>query len=197
MMAVVVVVTSGGLRRPRTDATRVPPDRHARGEPHDDRQQIPRPTHAPTLSPARSVTFFRSAHSVLAHTDRRAMIKSAPDEMTEVFTSCGGQLWRSLLAASAGRQDIADDITAEAFPQYRKQRDTVRDPLAYMFRVAYRLLAKELALEQRQVPRSPDRVEAAHAQSVLSPMLTDALLGLSVEQRFAVVLHYFLDYTVS
>jgi RNA polymerase sigma-70 factor, ECF subfamily len=125
------------------------------------------------------------------------MIKSAPDEMTEVFTSCGGQLWRSLLAASAGRQDIADDITAEAFSQYLKHRDTVRDPLAYMFRVAYRLLAKELALEKRQVPRSADRVEAAHAHSVLSPMLTDALLRLSVEQRFAVVLHYFLDYTVS
>ena len=125
------------------------------------------------------------------------MIKSAPDEMTEVFTSCGGQLWRSLLAASAGRQDIADDITAEAFSQYLKHRDTVRDPLAYMFRVAYRLLAKELALEKRRLPRSPDRVEAAQAQSVLSPVLTEALLGLSVEQRFAVVLHYFLDYTVS
>jgi RNA polymerase sigma-70 factor (ECF subfamily) len=125
------------------------------------------------------------------------MIKSAPDEMTELFTSCGGQLWRSLLAASAGRQDIADDITAEAFSQYLKHRETVRDPLAYMFRVAYRLLAKELAREKRQVERSPERVHAAHTQGVLSPMLTEALLGISVEQRFAVVLHYFLDYTVS
>jgi RNA polymerase sigma-70 factor (ECF subfamily) len=125
------------------------------------------------------------------------VIKSAPDEMTELFTSCGGQLWRSLLAASAGRQDIADDITAEAFSQYLKHRETVRDPLAYMFRVGYRLLAKELAREKRQVPRSPDRTEAARTQSVLSPMLTEALLGISVEQRFAIVLHYFLDYTVS
>jgi RNA polymerase sigma factor (sigma-70 family) len=125
------------------------------------------------------------------------MIKSAPDEMTELFTSCGGQLWRSLLAASAGRQDIADDITAEAFSQYLKHRETVRDPLAYMFRVAYRLLAKELAREKRQVLRSPDRAQSARTESVLSPTLTEALLGISVEQRFAVVLHYFLDYTVS
>lgn len=125
------------------------------------------------------------------------MIKSAPDEMTELFTTCGGQVWRSLLAASAGRQDIADDITAEAFSQYLKHRDTVRDPLAYIFRVAYRLLAKELALEKRHVQGSLDRAQAAHAQSVLSPMLTEALLAISVEQRFAVVLHYFMDYTVS
>ncbi|HEX2589184.1 MAG TPA: RNA polymerase sigma factor [Gaiellales bacterium] len=125
------------------------------------------------------------------------MIKSAPDEMTELFTSCGGQLWRSLLAASAGRHDIADDITAEAFSQYLKHRETVRDPLAYMFRVAYRLLAKELAREKRQVLRSPDRAQSARTESVLSPTLTEALLGISVEQRFAVVLHYFLDYTVS
>jgi RNA polymerase sigma factor (sigma-70 family) len=119
------------------------------------------------------------------------MIKSAPDEMTELFTSCGGQLWRSLLAASAGRHDIADDITAEAFSQYLKHRETVRDPLAY------RLLAKELAREKRQVLRSPDRAQSARTESVLSPTLTEALLGISVEQRFAVVLHYFLDYTVS
>jgi RNA polymerase sigma-70 factor (ECF subfamily) len=125
------------------------------------------------------------------------MIKSAPDEMTELFTSCGGQLWRSLLAASAGRHDIADDNTAEAFSQYLKHRETVRDPLAYMFRVAYRLLAKELAREKRQVLRSPDRAQSARTESVLSPTLTEALLGISVEQRFAVVLHYFLDYTVS
>src|SRR4029079_11549382 len=125
---------------------------------------------------------------VLAHTDRRAMIKSAPDEMTEVFTSCGGQLGRSLLAASAGRQAIDSDITAEAFSQYLKHRETVRDPLAYMFRVAYRLLVKELARESGQLLRSPDRAQSARTESVLSPTLTEALLGISVEQRFAVVL---------
>jgi len=125
------------------------------------------------------------------------MITGAPDEMTELFTTCGGQLWRSLLAASAGRRDVADDITAEAFSQYLQHRDTVRDPLAYMFRVAYRLLAKELAREKRQVPQLPDRTRATDTRSVLSSPLTEALRGLSLEQRFAVVLHYFLDYPVS
>lgn len=125
------------------------------------------------------------------------MIKGAPDETTELFITCGGQLWRSLLAASAGRRDVADDITAEAFSQYLQHRDTVRDPLAYMFRVAYRLLAKELALEKRHVVQAPDRARAAETHSVLSPRLTEALLGLSLDQRFVVVLHYFLDYPVS
>jgi RNA polymerase sigma-70 factor (ECF subfamily) len=125
------------------------------------------------------------------------VIRGAHDEITELFTTCGGQLWRSVLAASAGRRDVADDITAEAFSQYLEHRDTVRDPLAYMFRVAYRLLAKELAREKRQLPHRSERERAAREQSVLSPTLTEALLGISVEQRFAVVLHYFLDYRVS
>ncbi len=113
------------------------------------------------------------------------------------FTTCGGQVWRAVLAASAGRRDQADDVTAETFSQYLQQHpEEVRDPLAYLFRIAYRLLAKERAREKRQVELL-DRDEVAASQSVLSPTLTKALLGVSIEQRFAVFLHYFCDYPVS
>ena len=124
------------------------------------------------------------------------MIRDATDEMAELFTTCGGQVWRAVLAASAGRRDIADDVTAEAFSQYLQHREEVRDPLAYLFRIAYRLLAKERAREKHHVELL-DRNEAAASQSVLSPALTEALLGVSIEQRFAVVLHYFCDYPVA
>jgi RNA polymerase sigma-70 factor (ECF subfamily) len=116
--------------------------------------------------------------------------------MAELFTTCGGQVWRAVLAATAGRRDIADDVTAEAFSQYLQHRDSVRDPLAYLFRVAYRLMAKELAREQGQVELS-DRDAAATPDGLLSQELTAALLGISPQQRFAVVLHYFCDYPVS
>ncbi len=124
------------------------------------------------------------------------MIRDATDEMAELFTTCGGQVWRAVLAASAGRRDIADDVTAEAFSQYLQHREEVRDPLAYLFRIAYRLLAKERAREKHHVELL-DRDEVAASQSVLSPALTEALLGVSIEQRFAVVLHYFCDYPVA
>jgi DNA-directed RNA polymerase specialized sigma24 family protein len=57
-------------------------------------------------------------------------------------------------------------------------------------------LAKERARDKHHVELL-DRNEVAGSQSVLSPALTEALLGVSIEQRFAVVLHYFCDYPVA
>ena len=35
--------------------------------------------------------------------------------MESVFRSHGGQLWRAVMAVTAGRADIADGVVAEAF----------------------------------------------------------------------------------
>jgi RNA polymerase sigma-70 factor (ECF subfamily) len=121
------------------------------------------------------------------------------DEIADLFTTYGGQVWRAVLAASGGRPDVADDVTAEAFAEYIRRRDGVRDPLAYVFRVAYRLAAKELRRERQQVALAAgaDPHTAPVVASVLTGELTEALLGISIEQRFVVVLHYFLDLPVS
>jgi RNA polymerase sigma-70 factor, ECF subfamily len=125
-------------------------------------------------------------------------IEDERDELAELFTSCGGQVWRAVLAASGGRREIADDVTAETFADYLQRRGTVRDPQAYLFKVAYRLVAKELQRERRQT----ELTEASYtpgqgSASVLSPELTQVLLALPVEQRFMLVLRYWLDLPVS
>jgi RNA polymerase sigma-70 factor, ECF subfamily len=121
------------------------------------------------------------------------------DEIADLFTAHGGQVWRAVLAASGGRPDIADDVTAEAFSEYIRRRDGVRDPLAYVFRVAYRLVAKELRRDRQHVELADGAGTPAApvVESVLTGELTEALLGISIEQRFVVVLHYFLDLPVS
>lgn len=111
-----------------------------------------------------------------------------------MFSAHGGQLWRAVLVASAGRREIADDVTAEAFTRLMVYQAGVRDPLAWLFRTAFRLMAKELQRERQFVEAHGET--AAREQSELSHELTAALTSLSVEQRVAVYLRYYADLPV-
>jgi len=64
-----------------------------------------------------------------------------------VFRSHGGQLWRAVMAMTAGRADIADDVVAEAFSRLLVHDKGVRDPVAWLFRTSFRLAARELRRE--------------------------------------------------
>jgi RNA polymerase sigma-70 factor, ECF subfamily len=113
-----------------------------------------------------------------------------------VFRSHGGQVWRAIVAMTAGRVDIADDVTAEAFSRLLSYEKSVRDPVAWVFRVAFRLAAAELRREQHSShhastdPGQSDRV-------VLSGELAAALRSLSPAHRVVVFLHYYADLPVS
>jgi RNA polymerase sigma-70 factor, ECF subfamily len=113
-----------------------------------------------------------------------------------VFRSHGGQVWRAVIALSAGRTQIADDATAEAFARLFAYRESVRDPVAWVFRTAFRLAVEDLRRDRatkpgREVP--PATVD----RSPLPSDLTEALRRLSPDQRAAVFLHYYADLPVS
>jgi RNA polymerase sigma-70 factor (ECF subfamily) len=118
-------------------------------------------------------------------------------EVEMVFRSHAGQVWRALLVMSAGRREIADEATAEAFVRLFDHREAVRDPVPWVFRTAFRLCAAELRRE-----RVLDPQHAAHAAAdlsrpgVLPSALTDALRELSPDQRVAVFLRYYADLSV-
>jgi RNA polymerase sigma-70 factor (ECF subfamily) len=97
---------------------------------------------------------------------------------------------------TAGRVDIADDVTAEAFARLLVYQDGVRDPPAWVFRTAFRLAAAEMRRERQSVSGLTLEFEA-HDTAVLSGELTAALRMLSAEQRVAVFLHYFADQPVN
>lgn len=111
-----------------------------------------------------------------------------------MWSAYGGQVWRAMLAASAGRRDLADDVTQEAFARLIVYRETVRDPLAWLFRTAYRLLAVELKEERR---RGGDAVDqTAVIAEEFSAELVSALSGLDPKLRLCVFLHYYADLPV-
>jgi RNA polymerase sigma-70 factor (ECF subfamily) len=69
---------------------------------------------------------------------------------------------------------------------------TVREPVPWLFRTAFRLLAKEL---RRERSSSTEVSEGAASDRVapLSPALAQALGVLTMEQRIVIFLHYYAD----
>jgi RNA polymerase sigma-70 factor (ECF subfamily) len=113
-----------------------------------------------------------------------------------VFRSHGGQLWRAVMAITAGRADIADDVVAEAFSRLLVHDTGVRDPVAWLFRTSFRLAARELRREGTRSLHGPSD-HGSHDRDQLSGELTSALRLLSPSQRAAVFLHYHADLPVS
>lgn len=102
----------------------------------------------------------------------------------------GQNLWRAILAFSGGRRDVADDAVAEAFARAMERSASVRDPKAYLFRIAFRIAAADL--------RRKDRVVEDHVVTDPEPLvdLLDAMRRLTPAQRAAVYLHYRVDMPV-
>jgi RNA polymerase sigma factor (sigma-70 family) len=109
-----------------------------------------------------------------------------------LYAEVGPRLWRTILAYAGGNRDLADDVVAEAFARTLERGSEVRDPTAYLFRVAFRLAAREL----RRSPSSADVPERATWDDPGLAELFDAMRSLSPGQRAAVFLRYQADLPV-
>ena len=114
-----------------------------------------------------------------------------------MFRSHGGTVWRAVLTMSAGSREVADEATCEAFARLYAYRDGVRDPVAWVFRTAFRLAGRELKRQRLHVDVDGALPEAIGDDvSVLPYAVTAGLRRLSPDQRSAVFLHYFADMPV-
>jgi RNA polymerase sigma-70 factor (ECF subfamily) len=103
-----------------------------------------------------------------------------------LFQESAPALWRALYGFTGGRRQVAEDALAEAFARAIERDDSVRDPLAYIYRTAFRLASAELQLDKRQGVLGTDRV------AIEAPDLVDlirALETLPSKQRAVVILH--------
>lgn len=93
---------------------------------------------------------------------------------------------------SAGNSEVADEATCEAFARLYANRDGVHDPVAWVFRTAFRLANRELKRQRHHV--DSDVPEAATSDvSVLPYTIARELRRLSPGQRSVVFLHYLAD----
>ena len=109
-----------------------------------------------------------------------------------LFREAGTGVFRTLYAYTGGRRDIAEEAMAEAFARALARSGTIRDPIAWIYRTAFRLANEELRAERRR--------GSAPAEEGLPPPelggLIEALRQLSPNQRAAIVLRHVLDLDV-
>ena len=109
-------------------------------------------------------------------------------DIERFYRDSGNRLWWALLAYT-GDPESASDAAAEAYARALAAADTIRDPDAWIWRVAFRIATAE-ARERRRMLPAPDATYEMdeHAIEVLL-----ALSKLSPRQRAAFVLFYLDD----
>jgi RNA polymerase sigma-70 factor, ECF subfamily len=117
---------------------------------------------------------------------------TAEDRLELLYREQGDRLWRAV-AAYAGDREVANDAVAEAFAQALRRGEAVRDPIAWIWRTAFRIAAGDLKARGHASGLVADR--AYEDAEPLTDVLA-ALAKLSPKQRAAVVLHHYAGYPV-
>ncbi len=112
--------------------------------------------------------------------------------LEDVYEEHGARLWRALFLY-AGDREVASDAMAEAFAQALRRGDDLRSPERWIWRAAFRIAAGELSSRKRET-------EAVMVTNYEVPEETTELLlalpRLSPKQRVAIVLHYYVGYSL-
>jgi RNA polymerase sigma-70 factor (ECF subfamily) len=123
---------------------------------------------------------------------RRRTAPGVRHDFDALFREHAPGVARTMYAFTAGRRGIAEEATAEAFAQAIAHSDSIREPVRWIYRTAFRLASAELRRERRP---APEIVRVEPVEAGLGP-LVDALRALSPNQRAAVVLRYEADLPV-
>lgn len=122
----------------------------------------------------------------------------APDrslgDLEELYREVAPGLWRAIYAYAGGQRDVADDAVAEAFTRSLEAPSEIRNPKAWLYRVAFRAASAELKAEARH-PGGHERRQHEPDPDDLHTVL-EAVRSLPPNQRAAIVLHYRLDLSV-
>ena len=111
----------------------------------------------------------------------------ASESLEALFRDAGPELWRAIYGFTGGRRQLTEDAVAEAFARAIEHVGRIRDPLAWIYKTAFRLATRELQREKRTPPTPPDPtpgIDPLDVQEILA-----ALARLSPNQRAAVLLH--------
>ena len=96
--------------------------------------------------------------------------------------------------AFCGNREVADEAVAEAFAQALRCRGELRDPAAWVWRVAFKVASGEMKSRGEVGHVVPDLADPSQRPGFV---LIDVLRRLPTNQRAAVVLHYYADLPVA
>jgi len=119
-------------------------------------------------------------------------IGATSSEVTSLYRLEAPKLWRAVFAYAQDRE-VTNDAVAEAFAQYIRRGDAVREPRAWVWRAAFRIAAGELQRRGSLDDLPPDLLVAEPAIDRVMP----ALASLTARQRAVVVLRFYAGYTPS
>ena len=111
------------------------------------------------------------------------------DAIERLYREDGMRLWRAILAYCRD-PEVANDATAEAFAGAISDRGRIRDPKAWVWKVAFRVADDELAHKRRTIPLPQD----GHYE-MDDPDVMTTLAVLPDRQRATIILHYYGDLT--
>ena len=116
------------------------------------------------------------------------------DGFDEVWREHGPTIWRAVYVYAGGRRDIADDAVAEAFARAMEQPNPIKNPVAYIYRLAFQAAAMERKrmTDLREPPDVAGPVPDGYGHDIMG-----ALRRLSPGQRAAIYLHYRVDLPVA
>lgn len=122
------------------------------------------------------------------------VVSSGSDDLDQLYREIAPGLWRAIFVYAGARREVADEAVAEAFTRAIESRTDIRDPKAWLYRVAFRAASIELRNGQSdQATVEGERV--FEEPTDLLPVL-EALTRLPPNQRAAIVLHYRIDLSV-
>jgi RNA polymerase sigma-70 factor, ECF subfamily len=117
-------------------------------------------------------------------------MKAAAGSLEVVYREHGQRMFRALVAFT-GLPEVARDAVGEAFAQALSRGEELRDPAAWVWRVAF-IVARADLRERRQMTSATD-VEPSYELGEPTTDVFDALSRISPNQRLAVVLHDYAD----
>ena len=75
---------------------------------------------------------------------------SARHDFDALFCEHSDGVFRTMYAFVGGRRAVAEEATAEVFARALVARQRIRDPVAWIYRTAFRLATAELRRERRE-----------------------------------------------
>ena len=122
--------------------------------------------------------------------DSALAVVDAQNDIEALYRADSDRLWRAIHAFS-GDAEIASDAVAEAYAQLLRRGAAVRDPAAWVWRVAFQI--SRGALKVRRLDDAVSSPVVDYADAYADHDLLTAVRQLPEGQRATVILFYYAD----